>query len=74
MGSLSFFLANNDVELQSFTVAHAPLDLLRVVHGDRGPVGEDVLASIVAMNETVACLTLNHFTVPATRSFFIVPP
>lgn len=51
--TLLSLLADNDVELCGFTVAHTPLALVLVVPGDRCLVDKYVLAGVVGIDKAV---------------------
>lgn len=47
VGSLSYFLVDNDVKFCSFTFTHTPLGLVRFVPGDRRLINKDVLVGVL---------------------------
>lgn len=71
VGSLSSLLAGNDVESYSFTFAHTSIDLVRVVHGDRSLVDEDVLTGVVAIDEAIYVLYVRPFK-GSNHSLFVI--
>lgn len=70
-GSLSPLLASNDAEFYSFTFAHVPLDLVRVVPDYRCLVNEYVFAGVVAIDEAVSALHLELFN-GSNHSYFVL--
>lgn len=62
VGSLSSLLVDNGVELYGPSIAHAPLDLVRVVPCDRYLVEDDVFAVVAATVEAVPIPNVKPFS------------
>lgn len=59
--SLPPLLSDRDIELYTYTLTHATLDLSRVVLSDRSMVDEHILDSIVGIDESISVFNVTPF-------------
>lgn len=73
VNSFSSLLANHDIGLYGFSFPYAPYDTLRVALNHRCLVNKDVLAGVVAIDETVSVPDAKPFN-GSEHSFISVSP
>lgn len=64
VGTISILTASHNIELYGSAFVLAPFDLLQVVPSDHSPVNKDILAGVIATDETISVLDVIPFNRP----------